>query len=182
MSAGIQRGHAATRLGRLWQDSRFHLNALLILAPLIAFPFFYHQAYMGSGQQGLGARPAATVEVGPFPLQLAEYDRFGPLDAGVAGMRKVFRVALCPGCEDRIRAVYVRIGKPRSLRAAGALFNGSPGMMSADLAVPDSARADDGLWLTVEEWNGTVHKGELPLAEASPATADWLRRKQENRQ
>jgi len=37
------------------------------------------------------------------------------LDAGVAGQRKVFRLALCQGCDDRIRAVHIRLGKPRSL-------------------------------------------------------------------
>lgn len=181
MSAGVQRGQATTRLGRLWQDWRFHLNALVVIAPIVAFPAFYHLAYMGTGEAGLGARPPVTVQVGPFAMQLAEFDRNPPLDAGVAGMRKLFRVAACAGCDARIRSVQVRIGKPRSLRAAGAMFSGPPGRMTADLAIPDSARAQDGLWLTIEEWNGTVHKGEIALAQASPATETWLSDKEKRR-
>lgn len=51
MSAGIQRGEAQTRLGRWWQDWRFHLNALLVLVPAAAFPAFYHLARMDSGRR-----------------------------------------------------------------------------------------------------------------------------------
>ncbi|WP_323716153.1 thiamine pyrophosphate-binding protein [Paracoccus aminovorans] len=181
MSAGVARGTAATRLGRWWQDWRFHLCALLILLPVGAFPSFYHLARLDTGEAGLGARAPSAVEVGPFALKLVEFDAYAPIDAGIAGKRKVFRLAQCAGCDHRIRAVHVRIGKPRSLRAAGAMFSGSPARQSADLAVPESARPDDGLWLTVEEWDGSVHKAEIPLAEVSPATADWLRRIQEKR-
>ena len=182
MSAGIARGNATTRLGRWWQDWRFHLNVLLIVVPVAAFPAFYHLARLSTGEAGLGAREPSLVQVGPFALRLVEFDGYAPIDAGVAGMRKVFRLALCAGCDDRIRAVHVRIGKPRSLRAAGALFSGPPARQSADLAVPESARPDDGLWLTVEEWDGSVHKGQLALEVASPATADWLRRNEEKRE
>lgn len=181
MSVGIQRGHAATRLGRWWQDWRFHLSALVILVPAAAFPAFYHLARMTSGEGGLGAGTPVTVQAGPYALRLVEFTADAPLDAGVAGQRKVFRLALCQGCDDRIRAVHIRLGKPRSLRAAGALFSGSPQRLTADMPVPDSAATGDGLWLTVEEWNGTTHKAEAALAEVSPATAGWLRRKEEKR-
>ncbi len=181
MSAGVTRGNAASRLGRWWQDWRFHLSALLIVLPIAAFPSFYHIALLSTGEAGLGAREPGMVQVGPFDLKLVEFDGNAPLDAGVAGMRKVFRLAQCDGCDDRIRAVHVRIGKPRSLRAAGAMFSGPPSRQAADLAIPESASPDDALWLTVEEWDGTVHKGEIPLSAASPVTADWLRRIQEKR-
>ncbi|MFT4013717.1 MAG: thiamine pyrophosphate-binding protein [Paracoccus sp. (in: a-proteobacteria)] len=182
MSAGIQRGHAATRLGRWWQDWRFHLNALAILVPVAAFPAFYHLARMDTGEAGLGAREPAIVQAGPHALRLVEFTVDPPMNAGVAGRRKVFRLALCPGCDDDIRAVHIRLGKPRSLRAAGALFSGPPERQTADMAVPDSARARDAIWLTVEEWSGATHQAQVPLAEVAPATADWLRRRKEGRE
>lgn len=181
MSAGITRGNATTRLGRLWQDWRFHLSALLIALPILAFPSFYHDARLGTGEAGLGAHAPLPVQVGPFELQLVEFDAWPPLDAGVAGMRKFFRLAQCQGCDDRIRAVHLRLGKPRSLRAAGAMFSGPASRQGADIAIPPSARPDDALWLTVEEWDGTVHQGSVALADAAPATADWLRKAQEKR-
>lgn len=181
MSAGIQRGDAQTRLGRWWQDWRFHLSALLVLVPVAAFPAFYHLALLDSGEAGLGAGKAVTVQAGPYALRLAEFSADPPLDAGVAGQRKQFRLALCPGCDDDIRAVHIRLGKPRSLRAAGAMFSGPPERESADLALADSARATDAIWLTVERWDGSNLLAEVPLAKVAPATAAWLHRQKENR-
>ncbi|MGA0613316.1 thiamine pyrophosphate-binding protein [Paracoccus sp. KR1-242] len=177
--SGVARGNASTRWGRWWQNWRFHLSALAVIAPCIAFPAFLHQARMFTGEAGLGAREAGVLQAGPYALRLAEFNTFEPMDAGIAGPRKVFTLALCKGCEESIRAVHVRIGKPRSLRAAGSLFSGVPERLSADLPVPDSARPEDGLWVTVEEWDGSSHKAEMPLEQASPATFAWLARKQE---
>lgn len=181
MSAGIVRGNATTRLGRLWQDWRFHLSALAIAVPVACFPAFYDIAMRGSGKGGLGARPPSVVDAGPFAIRIAEFNTNPPVSQGVAGERKTFNIALCDGCDQRIRAVYLRIGKPRSVRAAGALFIGSPARMGADLAIPPNARVDDGLWLTVEEWDGSVHKGQIAMDAVSPATADQIRRKESDR-
>ncbi|AGT08611.1 hypothetical protein [Paracoccus aminophilus] len=178
MSAGVARGNATTRLGRIWQDWRFHLGALIVVVPVAFFPSFFNLAMMGSGKAGLGAREPSVVEVGPFPLRIAEFNTDAPIAQGVAGDRKVFGVALCTGCEDRIRAVYLRVGKPRSVRAAGAMFSGAPARLMGDVQIPGSAKLDDGLWLTVEEWDGSVHMGGISFETASPATAKWLARKE----
>lgn len=178
MSAGVARGNAQTRIGRWWQDWRFHLSAVAVIVPILCFPPFYTLAMQASGKAGLGAREASEIQVGPFPLKIAEFNTDAPIGQGVAGDRKVFSLALCKGCEDRIRAVYLRVGKPRSIRAAGALFNGPPSRMTTDVQLPGSISVDDGLWVTVEEWDGTVHKGDIAIETASPATAQWLRRKE----
>lgn len=176
--SGIERGQANGRLGRLWQTWRFHLAAAAIAVPVAAFPGFYADQLRFSGVSGLGAREAGSFAVGPFDLTLAEFTADAPLDGGVAGDRKQFILRLCAGCDARIRAVYARIGKPRSLRAAGALFSGSPGRMFVDIPIPPGASVEDALWLTVEEWDGAVHMGSVPLESASPATAAWLRKKE----
>lgn len=178
MSAGVSRGNASSRLGRWWQDWRFHLSALAIAVPIACFPAFYDIAMRGSGKGGLGARAPSVVQVGPFAIRIAEFNAAAPLAQGVAGDRKQFNIALCDGCDQHIRAVYLRIGKPRSVRAAGALFSGGPARMEADLQIPPSASVGDGLWLTIEEWNGAVHKGQIAIDAVSPATADWMRRKE----
>ena len=73
-------------------------------------------------------------------------------------------------------AAYLRIGRPYSLSAPGALLSGSPYQQFTEVAVPPRARADDQLWLTVEAWDGSVHQASLPLAEASPSLVAWLDR------
>lgn len=178
MSAGIQRGEATTRLGRRWQDWRFHLSALAVLVPLAALPRYYSDISLFTGDAGLGSGQVQPVQVGPFELQIAEFWLTAPIDMGVAGARKQFSVALCDGCEDRIRAVHARFGKPRSLRAAGSLFSGPPARLTSDLPVPPSVDSSDNLWLTVEEWDGTVHHGDIAVEQVSPATAAWLARKE----
>lgn len=177
MSAGVSRGDARTRLGRWWQDWRFHISAVAVVVPALAFPAYYHQQWIFSGQAGLGARDAGVVEVGPFQLRLAEFDVTPPMDSGIAGVHKAFTLALCTGCEDQVRAVYARFGKPRSLRAAGTIFSGPPARKFADVILPARLNANDELWITVEEWNGEVHMTGVPITQASPVTASWIERR-----
>jgi len=68
----------------------------------------------------------------------------------------------------------MRIGKPRSLRVAGAIFEGSPYRMGVEVPIPLSTPADAQLWITIEGWDGSVHQTTIPLAKASPKTIEWL--------
>jgi hypothetical protein len=87
---------------------------------------------------------------------------------------KFFNAALCATCAEQVKATYLRIGKPRSLRAAGVIFFGTPYRMGALLPVPERTPADAELWVTMEGWDGTMHQGSIPLSQASPATIAWL--------
>ncbi|SDT13925.1 hypothetical protein SAMN05216271_3706 [Halopseudomonas sabulinigri] len=168
---------APSTLGRLWQRWRFHLNILLVLIPLGFMPRYFQDAALFRGDTGLGQREAGVIEVGPWSLTLAELREDGPVSSGPAGYFKAFNAALCDTCIDEVKATYLRIGKPRSLRAAGALFFGSPYRMGASLPVPARAKADDQLWVTMEGWDGSMHQGSIPLAQASPATVAWLKQR-----
>lgn len=161
-------------LRRFWFRWRFHLNILLILIPLGFMPRYFQDVALFRGESGLGQREAGTIEVGPWSLILAEMRTLPPAEVGEAGFFKQFNAALCDTCMDEVKATYLRVGKPRSLRAAGALFFGSPYRMSTSLPVPTNAATDTQLWVTMEGWDGTVHHGSMPLAEASPSTLTWL--------
>ena len=87
---------------------------------------------------------------------------------------KFFNAALCAVCADQVKATYLRIGKPRSLRAAGVIFFGTPYRMGALLPVPERTPANAELWVTMEGWDGTMHQGSISLSQASPATIAWL--------
>ncbi|OLF52319.1 thiamine pyrophosphate-binding protein [Pseudomonas chlororaphis] len=164
----------ASPLGQLWHKWRFHLNILLLLIPLGFMPKYFADAALFRGDSGLGEREIGEVQVGPWSLRLAELRNESPRLQGPAGYQKDFNAALCETCIDQVKATYLRIGKPRSLRAAGVIFFGTPYRMGATLTVPEKTKADAELWITMEGWDGSMHQAAIPLNQASPATVAWL--------
>lgn len=165
---------SSSRLRLLWYKWRFHLNVLLLLIPLGFMPKYFSEAALFRGDAGLGEREVGEIQVGPWSLRLAELRNEAPRQQGPAGYMKHFNAALCQRCIGEVKATYLRIGKPRSLRAAGVIFFGSPYRMSAQLPVPQKTPSDAELWITLEGWDGSMHQASIPLSQASPATVGWL--------
>ena len=161
-------------LSRFWHKWRFHINVLLLLVPLGFMPEYFADAALSRGDTGLGERDIGEVTVGPWSLRLAELHKEAPQLDGPAGYMKSFNAALCARCREQVKATYLRIGKPRSLRAAGVIFVGTPYRMSAMLPIPARTRADAELWITMEGWDGAMHQASIPLSQASPVTLAWL--------
>ncbi|MGE8476783.1 MAG: thiamine pyrophosphate-binding protein [Pseudomonas shirazensis] len=161
-------------LKQFWLKWRFHINILLILIPLGFMPKYFADAAMFRGDSGLGANQVSDIQVGPYTLDLAELRDEAPRADGPAGHFKLFNAALCKACTTEVKAVYLRIGKPRSLRAAGTIFFGAPYRMITSLPVPPRTRSDAEVWITIEGWDGSMHQASVPLAQASPATVAWL--------
>ncbi|MFJ2545446.1 thiamine pyrophosphate-binding protein [Pseudomonas sp. NPDC087612] len=161
-------------LSRFWHKWRFHLNILLLLIPLGFMPKYFADAALFRGDSGLGERELGEIKVGPWSVQLAELRDEAPRADGPAGYFKAFNIALCQACIPEVKAAYLRIGKPRSLRAAGTIFFGTPYRMSTNLPVPAKTRADAEIWITLEGWDGSMHQAAVPLSKASPATVAWL--------
>lgn len=164
-----------SRLRLFWRKWRFHINILLLLIPLGFMPKYFSDAALFRGDAGLGERDIGVVQVGPWSLHLAEFRNEGPRPSGPAGYMKQFNAALCESCINEVKAAYLRIGKPRSLRAAGVIFFGSPYRMGAFLLVPEKTKPDAQLWITLEGWDGSMHQASIPLSQASPKTIDWLK-------
>ncbi len=165
---------SSSALSRLWHKWRFHINILLLLVPLGFMPKYFADASLFRGDSGLGERDIGTVQVGPWSVQLAEMRAEAPTPDGPAGYMKSFNAALCETCIEPVKAAYLRIGKPRSLRAAGVIFFGTPYRLSATLPIPERTQADAELWITLEGWDGSMHQASIPLRQASPATVAWL--------
>lgn len=163
-----------SRLKALWHKWRFHLNILLLLIPLGFMPAYFADEAMERGDNGLGERDVGDIQVGPWSLRLAEMHNAAPTLDGLAGYMKEFNAALCDTCIGQVKATYLRIGKPRSLRTAGAIFSGSPYRMGTELPVPMKTTPDAELWITMEGWDGILHQASIPLRRASPATIAWL--------
>jgi hypothetical protein len=158
----------------LWQRWRFHLSALMLIVPIAFAPAFFHEDALFDGKKGLGEREIGEVAVGPWSVRLAEFKLNEPDAEGRAGYAKEFALALCPACVDQVRAAYLRVGKPRNIRTAGALFSGTPYRQTAEIRIPQRTTADDELWLTLEGWDGTLHQATIPIRTASPLMAAWL--------
>jgi hypothetical protein len=159
-----------------WHRWKFHLSALLLIVPVAYLQTYFTEVEMNRGQKGLGEREIGEKQVGPWTVKLAEDRLWEPLGNKEFGYTQGFNLSLCEACIPEIRAAYIRVGKPRSLRTAGAVFFGSPYRMSAGMVIPERTRHDDDLWLTVEGWDGSVHHASWTLAEASPITVAWLKK------
>ena len=160
-------------LRAFWLKWRFHINILLLLVPLGFMPKYFADAALFRGDSGLGEREVGEVQVGPWSLTLAELRNEAPRP-DPAGPMKSFNAALCKECVKQVKATYLRIGKPRSLRAAGVIFFGTPYRMGAALPVPERTSPDAELWITMEGWDGSMQQASIPLSQASPATVAWL--------
>lgn len=160
-----------------WFRWRFHLSGLLMLIPVVLTPFYLEMISL-TRADALGARIIDSRDVGPWNVTFAEELEVPPRLNGPAGYMKTFKLALCQQCATEVRAAYLRIGKPRSMRTAGALGFGSPYRMGIQIPVPENTKPDADLWLTLEAWDGTVHRASWPLAEASPATIKFLQNMQ----
>jgi len=160
-------------LRAFWLKWRFHINVLLLLVPLGFMPKYFADAALFRGDSGLGEREVGEVQVGPWSLTLAELRNEAPRP-DPAGPMKSFNAALCKECVKQVKATYLRIGKPRSLRAAGVIFFGTPYRMGASLPVPERTSPDAELWITMEGWDGSMQQASIPLSQASPATVAWL--------
>ncbi|UZE30889.1 thiamine pyrophosphate-binding protein [Pseudomonas asplenii] len=163
-------------LGRFWHKWRFHLNILLVLIPLGYMPRYFSDAALFRGDTGLGQH-VNELQAGPWSLQLAELWDEAPRRDGPAGYFKSFNASLCAACGSQVKATYLRIGKPRSLRAAGVIFFGTPYRMGAVVPIPENSGADAELWVTLEGWDGSVHQASIPLSKASPLTVAWLKKR-----
>ncbi|MFD1702956.1 thiamine pyrophosphate-binding protein [Methylopila henanensis] len=163
-------------LKRWWLRWRFHLSALVVLVPAALTPLYFEQVAMFAGTSGLGAREIGERQVGPWTVRLAEFDLMAPQVQGPAGPVKLFSLALTGRALTEVRAAYLKVGKPRSLRATGAIFFGTPYRQTAGLPVPERTSPDAEVWLTLEGWDGSMQQAPLKLTDVSPVTADWLKR------
>lgn len=177
MSKAIAAQPAST-LSRLWYKWRFHINILLVLIPLAFMPKYFADVALFRGTSGLGERMIGEVAVGPWSITLAEFRNEPPRLDGPAGYMKSFNAALCAECASQVKATYLRIGKPRSLRAAGGIFFGSAHRMGTTIPLPTRTKLDAELWITMEGWDGSMHQAAIPLEQASPSTVAWLKRQQ----
>lgn len=164
-----------TRLGRWWWRWRYHLSALLLILPIAYTPHHLRTRAIVSGES-TRLTSYGPIAIGPWTVRLYDIPFSRPSAQGPAGHSKQIIIAPCSMCVKSIRAIFVRLGKPRSSRAYGALAGGgNPHWASAQFLIPPRTTSNDELWLTAEGWDGSVHQASIALQQASPSTATWLK-------
>lgn len=151
---------------RLWRGVR--------VLVLVALPAGIAWAFVNVPPSPVQRDDALAGHVGPWSFVIADVTRKPPEPSALGTAMKAFQVRFCTGCDTQIRSAYLKIRQPRSLRGAGMVFQGPSWNRRADIQIAPTARIEDGLWLTVEGMDGSVHAVEIDLARVSPATARYL--------
>ncbi|WP_022962618.1 DUF3325 domain-containing protein [Halopseudomonas pelagia] len=149
---------------------RAGFTAAALLLPLSAFTW----QLLGAPQAPLLREDAIHGQIGPWAFSLAEKDQKPPEIVAMGVPLKAFVIRFCEGCDQDIRTAYLKVRKPRSLRAAGTSFDGRGREKTAIISLPDAISLNDGIWLTVESKNGEVHYQQFDIQRVSPAIASFL--------
>lgn len=147
-----------------WRRGKYQLNALLLLLPLLYAGHFWSH-YSPAPPADALALPVRTV--GPWQVQLyiepwSQLDPGGLLDA---------QARFSGPARERLRAAFLAIddAPPSTDRLLefgySAALHGGRGHLEAHVPVPESEdlRGAQSLWLTVEGWDGSVHRVSWPL-------------------
>jgi hypothetical protein len=147
---------------RLWFRGKYYLSGLVLILPIMAFPAYFQRV----GTPPLGAHILPEREVGPFKVTLAEFMAGPPYLAPKNHLVKDYSLRVAEGYPDRIRSIYIRVGEPPNIRNLGDFMHGNPYRLHGHVRFMEPPRADEKIWLTIEEWDGTMHQTSWLLSEA----------------
>jgi len=156
------------------QSPRSRAWRVLALTLLAIGPIAFAWTLAGVPVKPVARADAIHGQVGPWPFILAEVNHDPPERVVGNIALKSFQLRFCDACDTAIRAVYLKVNQPRSLRGVGAIFNGARWDRSVDIQFPANTRADSKLWLTVQGKDGTVHQTAVLLADIAPTTVRWF--------
>lgn len=151
-------------------------RAVLFLA-LIGLPAWVVFNAWKMSEQAVLREDAIHGQIGPWTFVIAEENHDGPEFFAGNTPVKEFHLRFCESCDSEIRAAYLKIRKPRSLRAAGLAFHGARWTREVAIYIPPAARLEDQLWLTVESKTGEVYQQAFAIERLSPATARFIQEK-----
>ncbi len=149
---------------------------------LVAVPVVFLLALKATPIAPLLRADAFAGQVGPWSFRLAESSHNVPDLVAMDIPMKSYQVRFCEDCDAQIRAAYLKVNKPRSLRAAGIVLNGARWNRNVDIQLPANTTADSMLWLTVVGKDGEMHQTPVRLADVSPATVAWFKQREDKPQ
>ncbi len=137
---------------------KYWLNALVLIAPF----WFLYDALTAV------LPPAWPMQVvGPFEVTPTPRDADGPYEHDGIPV-KDFAFRFCEGCVERIRMAYANVGPEATAETDGGegVVHGHGALQEAHVPYPIRPGPTDRLWLTVQEWDGTLHRVAWPLPAA----------------
>ena len=146
------------------------LGALLLAAPLVLFTW----QLIITPERPLLRDDALHGQIGPWTFSLAEQDKHAPEIVALGVPLKTFVIRFCDACQRDIRQASLKIRQPHNTSAAGNAFAGRGTDKRAEIPVPRAASQQDGLWLTVEGTDGSVHQQRFAIERLSPALARFI--------
>ena len=144
--------------------------ALLLAAPLVLFTW----QLVITPAQPLLREDALHGQIGPWTFTLAEQDKHAPEIVALDVPLKTFVIRFCDACQRDIRLASLKIRQPHNANAAGNAFAGRGTDKLVEIPVPRAASKRDGLWLTVEGTDGSVHQQRFAIERLSPALARFI--------
>lgn len=148
-------------LRKRWPRARYWINAAVLVAPV----WFFYDALTPEFP------PAwQTQSVGPFTVTPTPHDEAEPYPHDGVHV-KDFAFHFCDDCAGRIRMAYANAGPAPVdvLDGEDGVVHGRGAMQEAHVPYPPRPGPTDRLWLTVQEWNGTLHRVAWPLPGVSAA-------------
>ncbi|TBU99820.1 DUF3325 domain-containing protein [Stutzerimonas kirkiae] len=146
------------------------------VALLVLLPVGFAVAFVNTPLKPTMRDDAYSGRIGPWGFTLAEENHKLPQEAA-GSYHKSFYVRFCERCDADIRSAYLKIRKPRSLRAAGSVLGGTRWDRWVEIPIPPAAKLSDQLWLTVEAKDGSLHHKAIDFAQVSPSLARFIESK-----
>ena len=138
---------------------------MILIVPAVAAPVYFGPR----PPPPRGAHILPEREVGPYRVTLAE-QLAGPPRTGEGGRPvKDYVLRIAEGYPERIRGAYLHLGDRPDGDDLGEALHGDPYRLHVHLPFAPHG-ADDALWLTLEEWDGTRRQISWPLAQAMTGT------------
>lgn len=144
--------------------------AILLIVPVAVFAYFLAD----TPTKPVLRDDAIKGSIGPWSYTIAEENKNPPTIVAADNALKSFELRFCDSCDSDIRAAYLRVRKPRSLRTAGTVFSGARWTRWVEIHIPPSSKPEDQIWLTVEAKDGSVHHAALDIERLSPQTARFM--------
>lgn len=89
-----------------------------------------------------------------------------------AGAKTNLNVDIESAALDKIKFIYARVGKPRSMRAPGTLIHGPLGAKHVHMQLPKKLKEGSELWVTAVTWDGQHYQASWPLMPDGKETID----------
>jgi hypothetical protein len=140
-----------------WVRHRYQLSGLVLILPWI----FLYQAMHPTFPPALPPQNLGPVTATPMPLDDGE--PYWHHDERV----KDYLITFCDGCIRQIRQAYLTVASTApalaELQDSHAILHGDAHSQHVHAEYPPVTAATDKLWLTLEDWQGTVHQTWWPL-------------------